>query len=88
MNCISVSKTTDELVLEWSQEKAITTGTSGMSQFEIDDIQAVKCHESFVQIGKSSKIFCSNTHYNSGDKQRCLILISTRAYYPMGFFVL
>ena len=47
-----VSKTMDELVLEWMKESPVTTGSLGMSQFEIDGIDAGKCWESFGQIGK------------------------------------
>lgn len=47
---ISVSKTVEELILEWKENKPITTGNLGMSQFELTNIVADKCHESF-QIG-------------------------------------
>jgi len=53
-----VSKTLDELVLEWKKDQPVTTAEFGMSQFELDNIEADKCPstESFGQIGNVSVI--------------------------------
>lgn len=48
---ISVSKTVEELILQWKDEKPITTAKLGMTQFDMVAIVATKCEESF-QIGK------------------------------------
>jgi len=45
-----VSKTVEELELLWKIENPITTGSLGMTQFEMVNIVAAKCHEAF-QIG-------------------------------------
>jgi hypothetical protein len=51
----SVSKTLEELVLEWKKENPVTTADLGMSQFELDEITVAKCPstESFGQIGET-----------------------------------
>jgi len=49
-----VSKTLEELVLEWKKDNPVTTADLGMSQFELDKISNSKCPstESFGQIGE------------------------------------
>jgi len=49
-NVITVSKTVEELILEWKETNPITTGNLGLSQFDLIDIVASKCHAAF-QIG-------------------------------------
>ncbi len=46
-----VSKTVEELILEWNPEEPISIKGLGMSQFELQKIVPSKCHEEF-QIGK------------------------------------
>ncbi|ODM87724.1 Glycine receptor subunit alpha-2, partial [Orchesella cincta] len=53
MEVASFSKTVEELILEWKKEDPIVTATLGMTQFDMVDIVASKCHESF-QIGNYS----------------------------------
>ncbi|OXA43570.1 Glycine receptor subunit beta-type 4 [Folsomia candida] len=48
-----ISKTVEELILEWKLENPITTGSLQMTQFAMVDIIAAKCHEAF-QIGNYS----------------------------------
>lgn len=49
-----VSKTVEELILDWKEENPVTTGNLGMSQFELEHIRTDRCQESF-QIGKINK---------------------------------
>ncbi len=51
LSFLTVSKTVEELILDWKQENPITTGSLQMTQFAMVDIVAAKCHEAF-QIGK------------------------------------
>lgn len=55
MKCptFSVSKTVEELILEWNPEEPISIKGLGMSQFELQKIVPSKCHEEF-QIGKAN----------------------------------
>jgi hypothetical protein len=50
---VAVSKTVEELILEWKPEDPIQTGNLKMSMFELIAIVPTKCHESF-QIGMKS----------------------------------
>lgn len=63
---LTVSKTVEELVLEWNPEDPVAIKSLGMSQFELEKIVPSKCHEEF-QIGKGLL-------YN-GDSIRSLIPI-------------
>lgn len=49
-----VSKTVEELILEWKEKDPVTTRNFGMSQFELVKIVAEKCKEDF-QIGKKKR---------------------------------
>lgn len=59
---IAVSKTVEELILEWKKENPVSIGNLGMSQFELENIRTDTCEESFQmgQIGKYGMEFSLN----------------------------